>query len=358
MNIKSLLLGSAVAFSATGAYAADAIIIAEPEPVEYVRVCDAYGTGFFYVPGTETCLKVGGYVRYQIEYKDDNDTVTKLARFAPSFDARSSTAWGTLRAYGEFEIDWSSNLHVDTDDLDRGVSRSTLRHAFIEIGDQNFLRIGKAWNALRAWAPTGYGVNDLQLNANRYSLAQITYVFNGTNGAGIGGGLGLSGFVSVVESDGDDFNPSIEAGLGYAWGPRTGTNFARLAVGYDTDDGSLMARGNIDVALGSIATGRLVVTYVNDEAGYYRDAIGGSEWSVMAAVEVKATDTVGLHLAGAWYDDGPSWDYTEREWAAVAGVNWQPFGNSSLQIRPEVEFTSNRHGDDNWGATVRFQRNF
>lgn len=30
--------------------------------VEYVRICDAYGTGFFYIPGTDTCLRVGGYV--------------------------------------------------------------------------------------------------------------------------------------------------------------------------------------------------------------------------------------------------------------------------------------------------------
>ncbi len=37
----------------------------EPEPVEYVRVCDAYGTGYFYIPGTETCLQIGGYVRFQ-----------------------------------------------------------------------------------------------------------------------------------------------------------------------------------------------------------------------------------------------------------------------------------------------------
>jgi len=27
------------------------------EPVDYVRVCDAYGSGFFYIPGTETCLR-------------------------------------------------------------------------------------------------------------------------------------------------------------------------------------------------------------------------------------------------------------------------------------------------------------
>ena len=25
--------------------------------MEYVRVCDTYGTGFYYIPGTETCLR-------------------------------------------------------------------------------------------------------------------------------------------------------------------------------------------------------------------------------------------------------------------------------------------------------------
>ncbi|MBX4959620.1 porin, partial [Rhizobium lentis] len=68
MNIKSLLLGSAAALAVvSGAQAADAIVAAEPEPVEYVRVCDAYGTGYFYIPGTETCLKIEGYIRFQVD---------------------------------------------------------------------------------------------------------------------------------------------------------------------------------------------------------------------------------------------------------------------------------------------------
>ncbi|WP_201026394.1 porin, partial [Paramesorhizobium deserti] len=67
MNIKSLLLGSAAALVAvSGARAADAVVIAEPEPVEYVRVCDAYGAGYFYIPGTETCLRISGYLRYDM----------------------------------------------------------------------------------------------------------------------------------------------------------------------------------------------------------------------------------------------------------------------------------------------------
>ncbi len=67
MNIKSLLLGSVAAMAAvSGAQAADAIVAAEPEPVEYVKVCDAFGKGYFYIPGTETCLKLSGYVRTQL----------------------------------------------------------------------------------------------------------------------------------------------------------------------------------------------------------------------------------------------------------------------------------------------------
>ena len=59
---KSLLLGSAAAFVATAGYAAD-LPSTKAAPVTYVKVCDAYGAGFFYIPGTDTCIKVGGRVR-------------------------------------------------------------------------------------------------------------------------------------------------------------------------------------------------------------------------------------------------------------------------------------------------------
>jgi hypothetical protein len=58
--LKSLLLTSVAGVAATtGAYAAD-LPSRKSEPVQYVRICDAYGAGFFYIPGTDTCLKVGG----------------------------------------------------------------------------------------------------------------------------------------------------------------------------------------------------------------------------------------------------------------------------------------------------------
>src|SRR5215510_6447459 len=65
--LKSLLLGTAAGLVAVaGAHAADLPVKAQP--VQYVKICTLYGDGFYYVPGTNTCLKLGGYVRIQTEY--------------------------------------------------------------------------------------------------------------------------------------------------------------------------------------------------------------------------------------------------------------------------------------------------
>ena len=57
--VKSLLLGSVAGLAAVaGAQAAD-LPVKKAAAVEYVRVCSTYGAGFFYIPGTETCLRVG-----------------------------------------------------------------------------------------------------------------------------------------------------------------------------------------------------------------------------------------------------------------------------------------------------------
>lgn len=68
MNIKSLLLGSAAALIAvSGARAADAVVVAEPEPAEYVKICDVYGAGYFYIPGTDTCTNANQIVTNQFD---------------------------------------------------------------------------------------------------------------------------------------------------------------------------------------------------------------------------------------------------------------------------------------------------
>ncbi|CAL8981724.1 Porin Omp2b [Rhodoplanes serenus] len=118
--VKSLLLGSAAGLVAVvGAQAADLPVKAKP--VEYVKVCSLYGAGFYYIPGTDICMKMGGYVRAQYYYNTGsgpstgvmfgsasaqqsnltgfaNDTVMRT-RAVWTVDTRSQTEWGTLRTY-------------------------------------------------------------------------------------------------------------------------------------------------------------------------------------------------------------------------------------------------------------------
>ena len=65
--VKSLILGSAAGLLAmSGAQAADLPVKAKA--VEYVRICSLYGAGFFYIPGTDTCIKLGGYLRVDTSF--------------------------------------------------------------------------------------------------------------------------------------------------------------------------------------------------------------------------------------------------------------------------------------------------
>ena len=65
--VKSLILGSAAGLVAmSGAQAADLPVKAKA--VEYVRICSLYGAGFFYIPGTDTCIKLGGYLRVETAF--------------------------------------------------------------------------------------------------------------------------------------------------------------------------------------------------------------------------------------------------------------------------------------------------
>jgi hypothetical protein len=71
--------------------------------VEYVRVCTAYGAGFFYIPGTDTCLRVTGFAQAAYQYtaslapRPDVSGFRSMGRIA--LDARTDTAYGTLRTF-------------------------------------------------------------------------------------------------------------------------------------------------------------------------------------------------------------------------------------------------------------------
>jgi len=105
---KSLLLGSAAGFIAvTGAQAAD-LPTRKAAPVDYVRICSVYGPGFFYIPGTDTCLKIGGKAELDLEWDeprahaDPSYGTNVLGRV--NLDARTATDWGLLRTFVQLDI--------------------------------------------------------------------------------------------------------------------------------------------------------------------------------------------------------------------------------------------------------------
>ncbi len=86
-SLSSVPLQALIAVA--GAQAADLPVKAKA--VEYVKVCSLYGVGYYYIPGTDTCIKIGGYVRYEAYHNDYGRRLTLTAISAGRF-TRNSTS--------------------------------------------------------------------------------------------------------------------------------------------------------------------------------------------------------------------------------------------------------------------------
>ena len=110
-------------------------------PVDYVRTCPNApigGTGFFVIPGTETCLQISGYVRTEYRFLENNtrtslntrdqSDLTFFARARIALDARTATEFGTLRSFFSIHANSSAGF------TDLAQSNATeLDHGFIQF---------------------------------------------------------------------------------------------------------------------------------------------------------------------------------------------------------------------------------
>jgi len=147
--VKSLLLGSAAGLVAvTAGQAADLPVKAKP--VEYVKVCSLYGAGFYYMPGTDMCIKIGGWTRTEFVYGQVNGSLTWgpfagnlnnqgstseafRARGYITADAREQTAYGTARAYIDVGIN-TNDAGLQVANLALSSNRAFLQWAGITAG--------------------------------------------------------------------------------------------------------------------------------------------------------------------------------------------------------------------------------
>lgn len=362
MNIKSLLLGSAAALVAvSGARAADAVVAPEPEPVEYVRVCDTYGAGFYYIPGTEVCIKIGGYVRYDIGVGDlfgdvsalGDDTYHKRGRFALRVNAKTETELGTLEGKAQVNFNWQNvNSGTPAWDADFG---SSLERAWVKLGG---LMIGVEDSNFVTW--TGYAsgvVNDGLIPYGPFTTHQISYTFDAGNGFSVMGAVeeGSTGDSAYDEGIGtiQDYTPHFVAGAAY----KTGMFGLSVVGAYDSSQDEFAVNGRLDVTPNDMFSLFVKGAWTDDDDGnggnYY--ATWGGDWAIWAGGAVNVNDRITLNAEFGYNDFA--------DWSADADVNIVVV--PGFVVTPGIGY---RHGDgdplsaipagDNVGGYLRTQFTF
>ncbi|RWX34105.1 porin, partial [Rhizobium leguminosarum] len=277
MNIRMVLLASAAAFAAsTPVLAADAIVAAEPEPVEYVRVCDAYGTGYFYIPGTETCLKIEGYIRFQVNVGEDvggDSDWDAVTRGQVQFTAKSDTEYGPLTGVivMQFNADnaTAQDAILDSAYLDIAGFRAGLFYSWWDDGlsgeTDDIGSVVTLHNSIRYQYESG----------TFYAGISVDELEDGVYQGDVDPVTGL-----LVPNDGPN-----NVGVAFGIGGTAGAFSYQVTGGWDVDneDGAVRAMGTVDIGPGTLG---LAAVYSSGPNSYYSTA----EWAVAAEYAIKATD--------------------------------------------------------------------
>jgi hypothetical protein len=405
--LRTLLLGAAAGLVTVGAAKAADLPMTKADAVEYVKVCNEFGEGFFYIPGTETCLRVSGEVRadYRFDSRDSRlDDVTDFrTQGRVKFDARTATDWGTLRSF--FQINTTINngsfgFEVDKAFIQFGGLTAGYAHTFFGIYDADF------GNTI--WAP--YFASQSTVN-----LLAYTAVFGGGFSAtlSIEDGIehrtdGLLSFApvpavgplpptfSTAETGyGGQSIPDIVGQLRYdgAWGEAAVFGAAhqiRYPVDLDADYGFAVGAGvgwNLPFAAGAHVA--LEATYAdgalnylnlgNDEYGFELaepfDAEGAKGWAIAGEIGVDVSPALTLVAFGSYAQvdgfsladfDAPNAtgsnlrtpDYTT--WVAGANATYKVV--RGLTVAAEVYYQNEKvDGEDDegeWAGGVRIKRVF
>jgi hypothetical protein len=350
MKLKSLMLGAAAAAAATTAQAADLPVA--PEPVDYVRVCDAYGARFYYIPGTETCLRVGGRVRTQVIVNNtldngawgnrDSDGYSWLSRGYLYLDARTATEFGTLRAY----VSMYSTVT-------NGAGSSTLDNAYIQWGGltaglltsnfdiftgQTFMGVvSRNWsdqtvNQIAYTAAFGNGFSATIALEDRSHREVGTY--GGTRAPDLVAALGvsqgwgsaqLSGALHQVYPDRANAhqtgatNNGADDSFGWAIGGGVAINLPMASPGSNIFFQGFYADGALSYIGASSTVGGVAVSDYGPTSGT------STGYSLSAGAYIQATSTVGLALDGSYMDiDQPAGATDLTRWAIDGSVQWEP----------------------------------
>ncbi len=299
--IRSRLLGSTAGILAVaGAQAAD--LPAKAKAVEYVRICSLYGAGFFYIPGTDTCIKLGGYLRadltvngaiYDGPFWNGEGAIrdryanfyNDRSRLALTVDTRTATEYGVVRTFGQADFQFStfgSSSSIGTADKvfpsatngqlnndTAGNGYTAVENVFIQFAGFTFGKSSSAFSS--PWH--GYPGNNSSFLIGGFESAvginniQYTWQF----------GSGVSATIGVDDSSANNFNRAqiINAVGGI---PGGSIGFSGAATSYVTDVGSAYGGTSVPDFVGNIrvdqAWGLFQISGAihDNHAGYFSNA--------------------------------------------------------------------------------------
>jgi hypothetical protein len=373
--VKTLLFGSVAALVSLGAAQA-ADLTVKAKPVQYVKICSLYGDGFYYIPGTDTCLKIGGFVRVQSEYnmgsgavaagngttmsaqaRDTRDLTNDLnyrVRSAISWDVRQQTEYGTLRTFARFGAE-------NTTPAQTGAGTT-----FNPFWDRMFLQfagftVGKTISFFDLFTITSISYHDPRVTGDTtVSNGVPVWAYTAQFGAGVSGSLSLEDPGAKSTFTIDATQPGFFAVNGAITGDKAFAQQATAMNGFRMPD--IVVNGRIDQAWGFAgisgvihdASGSYYGTPNSVNNGHPADKLG---WAVQAGgqLNLPGDDLIGINfcytegavgfctrqgsaqvynsstsVAAGWIADGVFTLGTDvqltRAWSAMAGYQhiWNP----------------------------------
>jgi hypothetical protein len=373
MKLKTLLLSSAAAFAVVGgAQAAD---LSVAEPVDYVKVCDAFGAGYWYIPGTDTCLKIGGLVRMDVNFHDEDATdwstsVTHAASWDFATEARvnvtvkSMTEYGPLTGFLELRArsnnsdDSNNNAYVSSTGLDQsGDYYAYLDTAYLELG---MLLAGRAGSVYDYSGGFNWDWNDFDADDGADQV-RLTWAMSGF------------GIQLAIEDPRDRWGttldesydmPAIVGNISFAQGPWS----AQLSGGFvETVAGSgFGAQIGTTIQLDQIAPGdklMLKAAWAQNEAS--RFAVSGADvdeegniWSAAASFQHFWAPNLSSAVTFQYYDQsGGLVVVDDNAYEIGANLVWAPVTGFIAGVEGGyMKYDSDDEGT--WNVKVRMERSW
>jgi hypothetical protein len=243
-----------------------------------VKVCSLYGDGFYYIPGTQTCIKFGGFLRTEWDYNAGGsftpffatnglqtrgqDQLTTRARAVLTGDVREQTSFGTLRAY--FAAGWQQTTNDNpTLSLPGNIvgtaggastpvggnnSSTYLLRAFIQWGGFTF---GKTASFYDFFNTSKYSHQTEFLYRDYAGVGVFTYAYTQQLGNGVAATIGVQDDTVFIHPVLDVTRTSATGFVGdnpFQIGATGPTNSGNTTAGYTVPD--IVANVRIDQAWG------------------------------------------------------------------------------------------------------------